>query len=218
MNWDLVLIGLAIAVSPLTVVSFILLLATDRGAVKGVGYLVGWVVCLGVVIGGTLVLTGGKPPRPDTAPRTAVSVVQVIVGAGLLALAWRTHLRSGGPADAERKQPRWVTRLDEMSLLAAAVLAALLQPWGLVAAGAAVAADVDLGPTSSKIAVAVFALLATSSLLIMEGWAVVAPESATAKLAALQRWAGDHRAPILTLVESVVGVVLVVKGMDQLIG
>ena len=51
----------------------------------------------------------------------------------LILVAVRQHRRRGRP----HKPPAWMARLDHISLWAAAGLAAFLQPWTLVAAGAA---------------------------------------------------------------------------------
>ena len=52
--------------------------------------------------------------------------------AELLAVQWRHRNRA-------RRTPAWVARLDMMSPWAAAAIAALLQPWTLVAAAAVTA-------------------------------------------------------------------------------
>ena len=71
---DLVIIGLAITLEPLTIVAFILLLASKGGIWKGLAFILGWTACLVAVIAAVVLATGGKPPRPHTAPSTAVLV------------------------------------------------------------------------------------------------------------------------------------------------
>ena len=72
---DLVIIGLAITLEPITIVAFSLILGAERGLLKGLAFILGWTACLVVVIAVVLLLTGGKPPRPNTAPSIAALVV-----------------------------------------------------------------------------------------------------------------------------------------------
>ena len=137
---DLVIIGLAIALQPVRIVAFILILAAEKGVRKGLAFILGWLACLVVVIGIVAVATGGTPPHPHTAPSTAALVVKAVLGIGLILVAVRQQRRRGHP----RKQPTWMARLDSLSPWAAAGLGVFLQPWTLVAAGAATVVQAKL--------------------------------------------------------------------------
>src|SRR5215471_16573164 len=128
---DLVIIGLVIAWLPLTIVAFILILGARQGLWKGLAFLLGWMACLVAVIAAVVLITGGKPPEPHTAPSTAALVVKALLGAVLIWVGLRQRRRMCRP----RKQPGWMARLDHLSLWAAAGLGVFLQPWSLVAAG-----------------------------------------------------------------------------------
>ena len=65
---DLMIIGLAITLEPVTIVAFILILGAQRGIRKGLAFLLGWMACLVAVIAAVVLITGGKPPEPHTAP------------------------------------------------------------------------------------------------------------------------------------------------------
>ena len=136
----LVIIGLAIALQPVRIVAFILILAAEKGVRKGLAFILGWLACLVVVIGIVAVATGGTPPHPHTAPSTAALVVKAVLGIGLILVAVRQQRRRGHP----RKQPTWMARLDGLSPWAAAGLGVFLQPWTLVAAGAATVVQAKL--------------------------------------------------------------------------
>jgi hypothetical protein len=69
----------------------------------------------------------------------------------------------------------------------AAVIAAVMQPWTLVAAAAVTAAQARLSSAGDYLALAVFCLLATSSFIVLELYAVLAPAAGT-QLAALRAW------------------------------
>lgn len=198
---DLVIIGLAITLEPLTLVAFSLILSAERGILKGLAFILGWTACLVVVIAAVLLLTGGKPPKPNTAPSVAALVIRALLGAVLIWVGLRQRRRMGRP----RKQPGWMARLDHLSLWAAAGLGVFLQPWSLVAAGAATIVQAKLSTAGDWLTLVMFCLLATSSFLVMELYATFAPEAAGLRLKRLQTWIGAHQDQAIVVLSLVVG-------------
>src|ERR1700748_3663477 len=92
---DLLLIGLAIALDPLPLTAFIVILPSQRGARKGAAFVFGWLVSLGVVGAVTVLATGNKPPRSTTCPSLAALAVKTAIGVVLVTIAAR-HIRSRG--------------------------------------------------------------------------------------------------------------------------
>jgi len=109
-----------------------------------------------------------------------------------------------------------MARLDRISLWTAAGLAPLLQPWGLVAAGAATVVDADLSHASSYLVLFGYCLLATSSLLAMEVYTTFAPDSARVRLGGLRTWIEAHQEQALVTVALVAGLFLVSRSIAQL--
>src|SRR5499427_4305946 len=186
---DLLIIGLAITLEPLTLVAFILILGTQQGLRKGLAFILGWTACLAAVSAVVVLVTGGKPPEPHTAPSTAALVVKALLGALLIWVGLRQRRRMGRP----RKQPGWMARLDHLSPWAAAGLGVFLQPWSLVAAGAATVVQAKLSTAGDWLALVAFCLLATSSFLVMELYAAFRPKAAEARLRQLQTWIDTHQ-------------------------
>jgi Sap, sulfolipid-1-addressing protein len=186
---DLVIIGLAITLMPLTAVAFMLILGAQRGLWKGLAFILGWTACLVAVIAVTILFTGGKPPRPHTAPSTAALVVKALLGAFLIWVGLRQRHRVGRP----RKQPGWMARLDHLSPWAAAGLGVFLQPWSLVAVAAATVVQAKLSTAGDWLALIVFCLLATSSYLAMELYAAFAPAAAAARFDQIHKWIDTHQ-------------------------
>ena len=137
---DLLLIGLGITLEPFPLIAFLLILSSEKGTWKGLAFILGWLACLVAVIAAVVLLTGGKLPAPSTAPLTAVLAIKLALGVVLILYALRQGRRMGRP----RKTPAWMGRLDELSPWTAAGLAAFLQPWTLVAAGAATVSQAKL--------------------------------------------------------------------------
>ncbi len=198
---DLILIGLAVTLEPLPITAFILVLLTDRGPVKGAGYILGWLVSLVVVIAGVVLLTGGKPPAPHTSPTTAVLAIKAAAGALLIGIGLRQRRLAGRP----RKPPTWMARLDRLSIGAAAAMGALLQPWVLVGAGAATVAQLHVSSAASFALLLLFCLLCTATLLTMELYTLGAPEAASARLDSVRSWIDAHRDQAITLLSLVLG-------------
>jgi Na+-transporting methylmalonyl-CoA/oxaloacetate decarboxylase gamma subunit len=198
---DLVIIGLAIALEPVTIVAFILILGAEGGIRKGLAFIFGWLACLVAVIAVVVLVTGGKPPKPHTAPSTAALAVKAALGAVLIAVAVRQQRRMGRP----HKQPTWMSRLDRLSLWAAAGLGVFLQPWTLVAAGAATVVQAKLSTAGDYLTLVFFCLLATSAFLAMELYAAFSPEAATARLEQVRTWIDRHRDQAIVVLSLVVG-------------
>jgi threonine/homoserine/homoserine lactone efflux protein len=164
---DLVLIGLVITLDPVPLTAFLLVLASERGVRKGAAFVLGWLLSLAIVIALTVLATGNKPPEPKTAPSTAVLAVKIAIGAALLLVALRQRRRMGRPKKP-KKTPKWQARIDKMSPWYAVVIAAIVQPWPLVAAGTAIVVEAKLSSAATYIALILLCLIATSSVLIIE--------------------------------------------------
>lgn len=201
MALDLIIIGLAITLEPLTLVAFILILSAEKGIRKGLAFILGWMACLVAVIAAIILVTGGKPPAPRTAPSTAALVVKALLGVVLIWVAFRQRRRMGRP----RKQTGWMARLDGLRLWTAAGLGVFLQPWSLVAAGAATVVQAKLSTAGDWLTLVLFCLLATSSFLAMELYATFAPEAASARLEQVQKWIDAHTDQAIVVLSLVVG-------------
>ncbi len=198
---DLLLIGLGITLEPFPITAFILLLGAEKGVRKGLAFILGWLACLVVVIAAVLLTTGGRPPASNTGGSTAVLAVKLTLGLVLILLAVRRWRRIGRP----RQPPTWMARLDHLSLWAAAGLAAFLQPWTLVAAGAATVASAKLSTAGDYLTLVAFCLLASASFLYLELFATFTPAAAAQRLRRLRTWLDTHTDQVLVVVFLLLG-------------
>jgi threonine/homoserine/homoserine lactone efflux protein len=210
---DLVAMGVLIAIEPLPVIGFIVVLSTDRGVRNGAAFIAGWVLCLIAIIVATLAITGGKPPSSGSTPSQAVDVLTIAIGAFLLGFAAQRRRR---PPVANRKRPAWMDRVDRMHAPSAALVGVLLQPWPIVAAAAASVAQADLSHAAQVVQLVLFVVLASSSLLAMEIYSATSPEGARAKLDALRQWLDTNRDRGLVVISGALGIWLIAKGLYQL--
>jgi hypothetical protein len=204
--FDLILIGVGVTLEPIPITGFILVLSAERGALKGASFILGWLVSLVVIVAGVVLVTGGKPPKPATAPSTTVLAIKVFLGVALIFLAFRRHSRVG---TKPHKAPTWMAKVDHMSVWAAAPFGLLLQPWVLVAAGAAAVVQLHVSSVESFILLAVFCLVCTSSYLAMELYAVFSPDEAKRRLDGLRYWIETHRDQVIVFIALIVGLWLV---------
>jgi len=206
---DLLLIGLAIALEPFPLTAFILVLTSERGTWKGLAFILGWLACLIAVIAAVIASTGNNPPAPNTVPSDAALAVKLAVGVVLILIALRQRRRMGQP----KKPPAWMARLDQLSLWGAAGLAAFLQPWTLVAAGAATITEAKLDTVGSYLVLIVYCLLATSSFLYLELAAVFAPAKSEPQLERMRKWLDSHQDQVLIAVFLLLGLWLAGKSI-----
>ena len=184
---DLLLIGLAVALDPLPLTSFVVILPSKRGVRKGAAYLAGWLVSLAVVVAVTVVATGNNPPKPNTVPSLASLAVKIAIGTVLVWLAIRQRRRMRGPKKPKRP-PKWQQHVDNMSPWFALALAPTLQPWTLIAAGAATVVEAKVSNWESVLALFGFCVLGSASYIAMEIYAGFKPEQSQAFLAKFRTW------------------------------
>lgn len=213
MTLDLILIGLAITLEPVPITAFILMLSARKGVRKGLAFLLAWLACLVLVVAGVLLFTGGSPPKPHTASSTAAVAVKLAIGVGLIAFGEYKRRRGGRP----HRDPAWLAKLNDISPWTAAGLAVLLQPWALVAAGAATVVEAKLSSVASYLALVLFCVLASASLLAMELYATFSPTSAETTLARLRAWMVDHQDQAIVSLSLLLGLWLVGKSIYQLV-
>jgi len=158
-------------------------------------------------------ITDGRPARFHTAPADLVQIARLALGIALIVIAAVQARKRGRP---------WIltileTRLDTMSPWTAAVIAAIVQPWTLVAAGAITAAQARLSGAADYLALASFCLLATSSFVALELYAVCAPTAASTRLDALRTWLDTHGNHVIIVVYVVLGLWLIFRSSYTLI-
>jgi Sap, sulfolipid-1-addressing protein len=188
---NLVLIGLAVTLDPLPLTAFLILLPSARGVRKGAAFVFGWLVSLAAVVTITVLATGDNPPKPATVPSVAALVIKIALGVLLVGIA-RRRIRARGRPKPPKKPPKWQEHVDNMSPWFAMGLAPTLQPWGLIAVGAATVVEAKLSSWASYLALFLYCVLASASYLAMEIYTVLKPERSQTFQARLRSWIGAH--------------------------
>jgi threonine/homoserine/homoserine lactone efflux protein len=209
---NLIVIGVAVALDPLPLTAFLVVLPSRRGVRKGAAYVFGWLVSLAAVVTITVLATGNNPPKPSTAPSLAALAVKIVLGTVLVWIAVR-HIRARGRPKPPKKPPKWQEHVDSMSPWFALGLAPALQPWVLIGAGAATVVEAKLSSWESFLALFLYCLLASSSYLAMEIYAVVRPAQSQALLGRARTWIDTHTDQVIIAGSLIIGLWLIADSL-----
>jgi hypothetical protein len=209
---DLILIGLAVTLEPIPITAFILILSAERGIIKGLVFVVTWLGSLVIIVAAVELATGGNPPRSQSDPSTAGLAIKLAVGIALVLVGIRRHRRTGRP----RKPPTWMKKLDHLSLWTVAGLSFFVQPWPLVAAGAATVIDAHVSSALDYLTLVLFCLLCSASIITMELYATFAPDAAQRRFDAVRTWIDTHRDQVIVVLSLLIGLWLMGKSLYQL--
>ena len=201
---DLILIGIAVALDPLPLTAFLVVLPSERGVRKGAAFVFGWLVSLAIVVAITITATGNNPPKPTTAPSLTALAVKIVLGLILVWIAVR-HIRARAQPKPPKKPPKWQAHVDSMSPWFAMALAPTLQPWVLIGLGAGTVVEAKLDSWASFLALALYCVLASSSYLAMEIYAVVRPAESQALLTRCRTWIDSHMDEAIIIGSLVIG-------------
>jgi Sap, sulfolipid-1-addressing protein len=214
--FDLILIGLAVTLDPLPLTAFLIVLPSERGALKGAAFVFGWLVSLAAVVTITVLATGNSPPKPATAPSLAALAVKIVLGVILVMIAVR-HIRARSRPKPPKKPPKWQEHVDSMSPWFALALAPALQPWVLIGAGAATVVEAKLSSWASFLALSLYCVVASSSYLTMEIYAVVRPARSQALLARSRAWIDSHTDQAIIVGSLIIGFWLIADSLYLII-
>ena len=207
-----------VTLEPIPLTAMILLLATERGLLKGLGYVLGWMATLVAIVAVTVLVTGGKPLIPQSSPSTAALAVKLSIGVVLVFIAYRRR-RSWGSSEPKQPkgQPKWMRGIDRVNPLSAAGLAFLLQPWVLVTAGVADITQAKVSSAWEYVAVFAFCVLCSASLIVMETYAALRPAEVKKTLDALLHWITAHRDQVIVILSLGLGLYLMAKSIYDLV-
>jgi len=212
MIFNLVLIGLAVALDPLPLTAFIILLPAKRGVLKGAAFVFGWLASLAVVVAITVLATGNNPPKQNTSPSLAALAVKIVIGTVLVAIGAR-RLRTSRQPRPPKKQPKWQEHVDSMSWWFALGLAPALQPWVLAAAGAATVVEAKLSSWASYLVLFFYCVLGSASYLGIEIYSILRPEQSQASLARFRNWINSHTDQAIVAGSLILGLWLIANSL-----
>jgi hypothetical protein len=219
---DILSQAVGVAISPIPIIAVILMLFSERARSNGLAFAAGWVGALTVV--GSLVLLAANAGRLSGggAPTTVAYILKTLFGLAFLWLAvrqWR-----GRPSDGEPPaMPKWMSAIDSFGAGKAFGIAALLagvnpKNLGLTLAAALTIAQAGLGGSQQWVALAVFVVVGSVSVLAPVVYFVVAGESAARTLTAWKSWLTANNATVMAVLFLILGSKLLGDGIGGLLG
>jgi threonine/homoserine/homoserine lactone efflux protein len=212
-------LALGVAISPIPIIAAILMLLSPKAKGTSVGFLVGWVLGIIVAVTAFSLLSSIIPEQDSDASKPISGVITLVLGALLLLLAAR-QWRSRPKAGEEPPLPKWMAAIDEMNagrgLLLGFVLAAV-NPKNLLL-GAAAGVSIGTGGLTvgeATIVIAVFTLIAASSVAIPVIAYLVASARMAGPLEALRGWLVHNNATVMAVLLLVIGVAVIGKGLGS---
>jgi threonine/homoserine/homoserine lactone efflux protein len=213
---DVLPAAVGVALSPIPIIAVILVLATPRARSDGPAFALGWVVGM-VAVSVVVVVVAHGAHDPDSASADTVNWGKVALGALFFLLAsreWRRRPRHGEPAT----MPKWMQTVDTLPpgkafVVGTALSAANPKNLALTLAASASIAQAGLSTGDTAIAVAVFVVIASVSVVGPVVWFVIAPERAAKPLESIKQFMSEHNAVIMCVVLLVLGAKLLGDGL-----
>lgn len=212
----LIVLGLATAIEPVQVLTFIAVLSSTHGIRSGWAFIAGWIASLlGVAVltwvASARIARYASDVSQQRGVRRGTLVVEIVVGVCLVAYAAYRIRRHPGPVHPSRLGAPGTT----LTTTHAAFVGLLIPPWPLVIAGAVDVLRADVSIAGTVVAMAVFVIAATSSIAAMQLWAIRSPKSSMDHLARVRAWVEPHSEHLVTIIAVLVGVWLLVHGLRR---
>lgn len=210
---DILPMAVGVAISPVPIIAIVLMLGTPRARSNGPAFAFGWLAGLSIVGTVVLLLASGNAAEDDGTPATWTTVLKLVIGVLFLLIAARTW--HGRPAPGqEAEMPKWMQAIDTFTTgksLGAGVLLSAVNPKNLALTIAAAAAIAETGIPSGEQAIALGVFVLLGSLTILAPVVIYFAMGAQAKeiLESLKVWMAAHNAAIMTVLLLVLGAKLI---------
>lgn len=215
-------LAVGIALSPLPIITVVLMLTSRKARVNGPLFVLGWLVGLGIVGAIVLALAGAGSASQSGSPATWMSWVMIVLGILLLLVAARQF--QGRPhGDEQPQMPKWMATIENTRPVTAAGLAVALSAANpknllLAVAGAAAIAQTGIPGGQQAIAYLTFALIGTAGVGIPVIIYFAMGARSEKLLAGLKDWMSAHNAVIMAVLCLIIGVKLIGDGISGLTG
>ncbi len=214
-------LALGVAISPLPVVSAILMLLSPKAKGTSVGFMLGWIMGIVVAVTVCTVLASVLPEKDADASNPTAGWIKIGLGVLLLLMAVK-QWRGRPTGNVEPALPTWMQAIDTMTAAKGAGLGFLLSavnPKNLImAAGAGLiigspATSLETG--AQVLSIAVFTVIAASSVAVPVVAYLVASDKMAGPLESMHQWLVEENKAVMAVLLLVIGVVMVGKGVGS---
>jgi hypothetical protein len=219
---SLLVLAATAAASPFSLVAFGLVLASNRGPRNGVAFILGWITTV-LLIGVVTALVGGSTDiNSNNTPGAWTLALELALGVVLIVAWTRRRFRPRPAREAKatvaKPEPGWQRRIDSMGYVGAFVLGGAVQTWPVMIAAAAEVVRADhLNSWEKFLSMAVFAILTTTGIAILEFLAIREPGSAARRLDRMRNYIDGHRDAVVNWAYLLGGLWLAIRGLIGLL-
>lgn len=211
---ELLPLAVGVAVSSIPILAVILMLLSADAHATAVGFAAGWVI--GIVAATVLFVVLSEAVTPEDGS-SATSWIKLVLGAVLLAVGVQ-QLR--GRNDQE-SLPTWMAAIDTMTVptgfgLGCALAAVNPKNIVMYAAAGVTISSAELATGTVVLSAAVFAVLASTTVVVPVVAYLLAADRLRKPLATLKDWLQVHNAAVIGTLVFVIGFVLMGKGIGGL--
>ena len=212
-------LAFVVAFSPFPIIAIILLLLSPNARSASLAFLGGWMAALLAVVLGLTAIAELLPGSDDTGSTTIMGLITILMGLGLLYLAWQKFEKRPGKDDPG-KLPDWMTSFSSATPKTALAYGALLgvNPKNLLVSVSAAILIVDsgLGVAGEIVAVIIFVVLCSVSILGVVLAERIAPAAVAARIPGVQTWLTRNNAVIMAGILLLIGFNVIGKGLARL--
>ena len=211
--------AMAVALSPFPVIGVVLIVASPHRRRNGPLFALGWLIGLAAVAA-LVVLVFGGADDPDSASADILDWLRVVAGAGLIVAGIRKWLKRPR-SDEDAPPPAWMASLDDASAGRALTIGLLLSAANpknllLTAAAAASIAELGLSGSDEAVAIAVYVVLASWTVIGAVAAGLAGGEGASRLLDSVRRFMVANATTIMVLVLLVLGAKVLGDGLAAL--
>jgi Sap-like sulfolipid-1-addressing protein len=204
---EVAVLGAAAALtSPGSVIAVIALLSLSSGARRGLAFIVGWLVAIGLIFALVILVRQGQDFHArNTSPSRAASAVEIVLGCMLLVVvAWMHHR----PQHEPKNQSHWLLEV---------VVGLVMLSYALTLTAAAETLKSNVGSLDAALAGLVFAAASIVTIAAPLVVVVIAPDRAASVLETWRNWVLAHARSILLIALVVIGAALIARGAYDLV-
>jgi hypothetical protein len=216
-------LAVALAAGPLPIIAIMLILVSEDAKAKGVGFVVGRITGLALIVAAGLVIISliddpALGHRSDH-PRPAISVARIVIGLLLVALAYRMWRRRNEPS-----RPSLLTRridgLTAKGSVGLGLLVSVVDP-ASISLGFLTGVDIAAArlpvPTDVIVAAAFIALATVTITVPLVGY-LVGGQAARARLVGVKAWLSSNEKAVMMVLFLLIGAMLIGRGIRDLAG
>ncbi|CAM8638643.1 Glycolipid exporter Gap/Sap [Acidimicrobiia bacterium] len=208
---NLVVLGLAVAASPLPILVAVLMMASSQKVRGAFALASGWFISIGVSCGAVMIL-GDSTPKSNGHPNPKIlGLADIAFGllVGFFALReWRKFKRN-----PDASIPKWLDKVGSMSIVFSFGLGLFLPPTVIAFAAGSEIARQQLATPVEWIAVLVFAVIGSVGVFTPILIVATQPSKSRSRLSTWQKWLQGHWQEVLVTLFAVIAGYLVVKGL-----